>query len=171
MIIKFSHYIFTTGAKLSHANRMKRAKRAKRKSPKRYQKNRITCIECGDEFSRNATLIKHIRLTHPNKSQFRCEECGRCYKYRASLNKHQKQLNHLKGDAKKVQKNHESDVENSLDYKISALFSMIMTGDEIQPDEKVKVKRSIKKPSNELNKHQQEVHATRSLRNSSYVGQ
>lgn len=141
VIQELSSLIFSPGTKLEHSNRMKRVKRAKRMPLKRNLKSKITCIECGDDFPRNSELMKHTRLMHPKKNQFRCGECGRSYKYKSSLYKHRKQSNHSIGAAKRNKSANVSDVENSLDFKISELFSMIMTGDNVK-SERGSVKRS-----------------------------
>lgn len=157
-----------SGIKLADSNRIKRAKRI---LSKQYSKNNTVCKECGEIFPRNSDLIKHIRQkhskeyrfscdecnrsfvrksqlalhqkVHTSKHPFQCQECGRRYKYRKNLYVHRRRSNHLIGDANRID-DENSEVENSLDYKISALFSMIMTG---EPEEKVNQKRSNSRAS------------------------
>lgn len=60
-------------------------------------------------------------------------------------------MNHFNGDASVTTREHELlDVENSLDYKLSELFSLILTGEE--QDEKLNKKRSISGVSNDSNR-------------------
>lgn len=59
-------------------------------------------------------------------------------------------MNHSNGDVNGMKREHELlDVENSLDYKLSELFSLILTGEE--QDEKVNKKRPISRISNDSN--------------------
>lgn len=86
-------------------------------------------------------MIKHCAV-HTTDQPYQCE-CGRRYKYKSNLYLHRKRSNHS------IEDDHElSDIENSLDYKLSALFSMILTGE--KEDKEVNDKRSISRISNGL---------------------
>lgn len=114
-------------------------------NPKDY---RFLCDECGRAFRRKWQLIKH-HAVHTTDRPHQCE-CGRRYKYKSNLYLHRKRSHHSCGEAKRIDDEHDllSDIENSLDYKISALFSMILTGQD--PDTEVNDKQSIGKISNGL---------------------
>lgn len=69
-------------------------------------------------------------MTHTTERPYQCE-CGQRYKDKSNLVSHQKRFNHSIGDANGIVDEHERlDVRNSLDYKLSALLSMILTGEE-----------------------------------------
>lgn len=90
---------------------------------------------------------------HPKDRRFSCAnrpyqcECGRRYKFKSTLLSHQKRMN---GNENGKENRHQLlDVENSLDFKLSELFSLILTGEE--QDGKVNKTRSISRASNDSN--------------------
>jgi KRAB domain-containing zinc finger protein len=64
---------------------------------KHQTKNMLTCEGCGQQFARLASLIFHLRSTHPHLvperyrqrfQQLHCEPCGLYFSRRSSLNRH-----------------------------------------------------------------------------------
>lgn len=88
---------------------------------------RFPCDECGRSFARKSQVANH-RKVHTTAQPYQCDECGRRYKYKSHLFLHRKRSNHSIGDANRIGDDL-SEVENSLDFKLSALFSMILTGE------------------------------------------
>lgn len=87
-------------------------------------------------ISRQSTKNRYnLSACHPKYRRFSCDD---------------RRVNHFNGDANGIEYKHELlDVENSLDYKLSELFSLILTGDE--HDEKVNKNRSISRASDSSN--------------------
>lgn len=93
---------------------------------------------------------------HPKDRRYSCDdrpyqcECGRRYKFKSTLLSHQKRMN---GDENGKENRHKLlDVENSLDFKLSELFSLILTGEETgEQDEKVNTNQPISRASNDSN--------------------
>lgn len=54
------------------------------------------CLECGESFSSNTTLKKHIRGHSPKLEVFSCEPCGKEYNKRMDLYEHLRSESHLR---------------------------------------------------------------------------
>uniref|UniRef100_A0AAZ1XT22 C2H2-type domain-containing protein n=1 Tax=Oreochromis aureus TaxID=47969 RepID=A0AAZ1XT22_OREAU len=54
-----------------------------------FEKNNLTCSECGKVFSRLSALVSH-QLHHPKRKQFQCPDCTMSYLHAASLFNHMK---------------------------------------------------------------------------------
>lgn len=129
------------GIKNAISNRWRRTNRAS--NPKDFE---FSCNDCGRVFARKWELAAH-RTVHTTDRPYQCE-CGRRYKYKSNLYLHRKRSKHSIGAAKRRNgdKRGSSDIENSLDHKLSELFSMILTGQD-NPDKEIDDKRFICKMS------------------------
>lgn len=119
----------------------------KRNEPAKRTSTRRKSIK---SLARHSDIKTHIN--HSTKKQFRCKECGRCYKTKQNLDKHRKQTKHSIARAKitnNVDHQYDSEIENSLDFKISALFTAILSGESV---DEINDKRSIRRVSNGFDK-------------------